>query len=457
MLLVDDDPDFITDFRILMPPDIDCQSATSVEEAHMRLQQGDFDVVFLDIDLGPGGNGLEFLTQAKQEYPYLPVIMITADQQIPTVVKAIRQGASDYVGKCPDLQKLKLAIDRAIEENRLRRRCELLESELRHRIGELIGESEAMRAIRQEMHRLAAVSCSVLITGRSGTGKELVARGIHHLSPRRDQPFIAVNCPALAAELIESELFGHEKGAFTGAAARRIGKFEQVGEGTLFLDEVTEIPPHVQAKLLRVLQEKEFERLGGGRLIPFLGRILASTNRDIDQAVASGKLREDLLYRLNVTHIHLPTLAERQEDISLLTRHFVNMKAAEMKKAVPDVSDEALRLLYSYSWPGNVRELSNCIERAIVRCDGPILGPEDFGVLLTVAAGAEPYESAKNRCLRQFQRVYINTILRKHEGHFSRAADEMGISRQGLAKMMKACGLTGSGDAEAENMDEESA
>ncbi len=441
-LLVDDDPEFIDDFRILLPEDIDCIPALTVDEADRHLDTHHIDVVFLDIDLGVGDSGLDYLKRLKHNDPYLPVIMISGDQNVPTVVTAMQLGASYYVSKSPDLNGLKIAVSRAIEESRLRQKYALLESELNNLIGDLVGESDVMRRIKDEMKRLAPVMSNVLITGQSGTGKELVARGIHRLSPQHNQPFVAVNCPALSRELIESELFGHEQGAFTGAVTRRIGKCEQVGGGTLFLDEITEIPVEIQAKLLRILQERNFERVGGNRLFPFRGRVLASTNRDIDQAVADGKLREDLLYRLNVTRIHLPPLADRRDDIPLLVNHFVRLKAMEMKKPLPRVSEEAMRVLQLCEWPGNVRELGNCIESVIVYCDGDLIDtPNLVRCVLSGYAAGVAYEDAKKQYLAKFQRNFLKTALKRNDGNLTKTADDIGVTRQGLAKMLKACGL----------------
>lgn len=440
-LLVDDDPEFIDDFKILLPSDFECAAAVTMEKAEQILIEKHVDVVFLDIDLGTKENGLDYLKKLKQENPYLPVIMITADQNVSTVVKAMQLGASDYVGKSPDLNSLKIAVRRAIEESRLRQKYALLESELNNLVGDLVGESESMCRVKGEMKRLAGVSSNVLITGQSGTGKELVARGIHRLSPNHSQPFLAVNCPALARELIESELFGHERGAFTGATVRRIGKFEQVGFGTLFLDEITEIPNEVQAKLLRVLQEREFERVGGNRLLPFRGRILASTNRDPDQAVADGKLRDDLFYRLNVTRIHLPPLAERRDDIQLLVQHFARTVAMAMKKPVPEVTPEAMRMLSTYEWPGNVRELGNCVENVVVHCDGDIVDVDDLERCLLGGPMVGTYEEAKKRFLAQFQRQFLKEALIRNNGNLTRTAKEIDVTRQGLTKMLKSCGL----------------
>jgi len=441
ILLVDDDAEFVGDFRVLLSDSMRCTVSPSAAQAFDYLKTHQPDVVFLDIDLGSGENGLEFLGRLKTEWPYLPVIMISGIGDIDTVVQAMRQGASDYIGKHPDLDKLKIAIHRVISQNLLQQKYDLLKTEMDSLVGDLVGEGEAMTAVRKNMMRVAAVSSNVLITGESGTGKELVARRIHGMSSRAANPFIAVNCAALARELVESELFGHEKGAFTNAYSQRMGKFELVGMGTLFLDEITEIPPAVQAKLLRVLQEREFERVGGNRLIPFNGRVLASTNRDIDKAVADGILRQDLLFRLNVTSIHLPPLRERREDIPALIDYFIRVKSTEMKRIIESITDNARQALMTYNWPGNVRELSNWIENAIVYATTEKLDVCDFDRL----SGARPlvmnYDEAKKQAMTRFQRQYISALLTKNNGNVSQTAIDMGVSRQGLIKMMTACGL----------------
>lgn len=441
ILLIDDDPDFINDFKILMPATMTCLTAVSADEAYERLQGKDIDVVFLDINLGAGVDGLQFLERLKQEWPYLPVIMITADTNPDTVVKAMQLGASDFVGKSPDLDKLKFAVEQSIQKNRLQLHYDLLESELSSLIGEMVGRSSAMQRIREEITRLAAVSSTVLITGESGTGKELVARAIHRLSPRAKQPFLAVNCAALSGALFESELFGYEKGAFSGADDRHIGKFELAGSGTLFLDEITEISPSLQAKLLRVLQEREFERLGSSRLIPLRARILASTNRDVEDALTQGLLRDDLLYRLRVGHVHLPPLRERRDDIPELVTHFIHMHSQQMKKKIDAIDDEALQQLCTYHWPGNVRNLSNCIENAIVHTANQRLTFSDFGRIMVDHSQPLTYEEAKKNFLVQFKRDYIAVILKKNNGNISETARQMAVSRQGLKKMMAECGL----------------
>lgn len=441
VLLVDDDPDFVADFKLLLPDGMECESVATAAEAYEYIQINDVTVVFLDIDLGPGEDGLQLLQCLKTEFSYLPIIMITADDSTNTIVRAIQLGASDYIGKSPNLDKLKISIEQATRRNDLQQRLDFVESELDSKIGNMVGNSEPIRKIKREISNLANVSTTVFITGKSGTGKELVAREIHRMSSRKNEPFIAVNCAALTHNLLESELFGHEKGAFTDAQFRRIGKFELTGDGTLFLDEVTEIRPEAQSKLLRVLQEREFERVGGNRVIKFRGRILASSNRDIEEAVKKNELREDLLYRLRVMEIKLPPLADRRDDIPLLADYFVHTLAKEMKKDVTGISDGAMKILCSYSWPGNVRDLKNSIERAIVNAAKPVLDESDFNQLFIDDCLPQTYEEAKKQVLQKFQRSFIPNVLAQCDGNITQAAEQMGLSRQGLRKIMDECDL----------------
>ena len=442
ILLVDDDPEFIADFKLLLPDGLVCDSVESSIQAGEYILTNEPDVVFLDIDLGPHDNGMDLLVRLKDEYPYLPVIMITADNNTSTIVRAMQLGASDYVGKSPNLDKLRIAIEQAARKNSLQQRVAMLESELDIKIGQLIGDSIPMRNIRNQLAQLAKAPSNVFITGASGTGKELVAREIHRLSEKHKEPFIAVNCAALSPTIIESELFGHEKGAFTSAHARRIGKFELAGKGTLFLDEITEIPFEYQAKLLRVLQEREFERVGGNRLLRFHGRILASSNRDIAKCVENKELREDLLYRLWATRIHLPPLSERRDDIPRLAEYFLKKFATEMKKNISGITEPAMNQLCSYQWPGNVRDLSNCIESAVVHSDTPILDVGDISRMPMNDCLPTNYEEAKQQVLHKFKINFITAMLKLHDGNVSRTAQEMGLSRQGLKKMMDECGLS---------------
>lgn len=442
-LIVDDDVDFVEDFKLLLPKWLSLDWAPSSEQARQMVDAVSYDLILLDICLDEEVNGLEFLKELKHEHPYLPVIMVTGVQEVATVVEALHLGASDYIGKHPEIEKLKISVDRALAENRWKQRYDLIAGELHAKIGELVGESPVMQRIKAEMARIASVNSNVLITGESGTGKELVARGIHQLSERSDRPFVAVNCAALSKDLIESELFGHEKGAFTGASSRRNGKFEVCGDGTLLLDEITEVPVQLQAKLLRVLQEREFERLGGNGLMPFEGRLLATTNRNPQSAVQQGFLREDLLYRLDVTSIHLPPLKDRKEDISLLADHFMRRISSEMKKEVEGLSPGARQMLTAFDWPGNVRQLANCIESAIVHLDGPLLEERHFAHIFPITSSSyRSYKDAEQHYLGEFRRNFIGSALRENDWNVSRTADSIGVTRQWLHKMMDALGIS---------------
>jgi DNA-binding NtrC family response regulator len=329
-------------------------------------------VVITDLSI-PRLDGFALLKQIRTRYPDVVVIVLTAPGSVESAVRAIQdEGVYHYFEKPIDMRKLRLVIERAVEYGYARRENEALRRQLQDRgaFGELVGTSEAMRQIYALIEQVAPSSASVLITGESGTGKEMVARTIHSLSPRRNAPFIAINCSAIPETLMESELFGHERGAFTGAIAKRQGCFELADSGTLLLDEIAEMPPLLQAKLLRVLEERKVRRLGGSQEIPVDVRVLAATNKDPVEAVRAGTLREDLLYRLNVITISLPPLRERKEDIPLLAQHLVTQLAAKHNRPARFLSQAAIEALQAYNWPGNVRELRNTIERAVIICSG---------------------------------------------------------------------------------------
>jgi DNA-binding NtrC family response regulator len=443
LLIIDDDQDFRRDLQLLLGGEFVCREAADAETGWTALEQQNTDVLLLDINLGDGEDGLSLLRQAKKQYPYLPVIMITADDRIATVVSAMKLGASDYVGKQPDLAALKVAVERAMRGIDVIRDRDLYRAEVDRQWGTLIGDSPPMQQVKEDIARAATVRSTVLITGESGTGKELVARTIHNGMSDRDQPFVGINCAAVPKELFDSELFGHEKGAFTGAAGRRTGRFEQARRGTLFLDEISEIPTDLQAKLLRVLQERCFYRVGGAEEILAEARVIASSNCDLQKEIRQGKFREDLFYRLGVLEIHAPSLRERQADIPDLVRFFLQKKAAEMKRPMPHIGADAITPLLAYRWPGNVRELENCIERALVRCDDDEIDESLWDIHSAEGyVGYDSYESAKKKYIERFQRDYIRTILKATGGNITHAASKMGVTRQGLAKMMKACGLT---------------
>ena len=379
ILVVDDEPNYLVVLsEILKEEDYEVFTAQSGEKGLKIAKENDLDLIITDMRM-PGMDGLELLKAVKSFNQHLPVIMVTAFGEVEKAVVAMKAGAYNYLAKPFSNDELLVNIRKAIEHYSLLRENLRLRDEARVRYGfaSMIGKNVRMQEIYNLIEKVAPTPASVLITGESGTGKELVARAMHINSPRENGPFISVNCAALPETLLESELFGHEKGAFTGAASLRKGRFELADTGTLFLDEIGDIPLPLQAKLLRVLQERSFERVGGNRSIKVDVRIITATNKDLKDAVEKGRFREDFFYRLNVVHVHLPPLRERTDDIPMLTEHFVSKFAKVLNKPNLQVSMEALRFLVSLPWEGNVRELENIIERAAILCSGDMIRPED--------------------------------------------------------------------------------
>lgn len=437
ILIIDDNGIFVDNLSFLLQNDFDCSGVYTAEDGISILSENHFDVILLDIKLGSGLDGIEFLEKIHKQQIFIPTIMITGDKSIDMVVKAMKAGAYDYVGKDPDLSELKIIINRALNEFGLRRENELLREEIQQLKGQFVGESPAIRSIRQQIQKLAPLDSTVLISGDSGTGKEVVARNIHQLSKRKNKPFITLNCAAIPKELFESEFFGHEKGAFTGAYKARKGKFELANHGTIFLDEIGELEISVQAKLLRVLEEKKIELVGGSGQIEVGVRIIAASNKDLKKAVENGKFREDLFYRLNIVQIFLPPLRERKEDIPLLVHEFIDKKSKELKKNVKGITEQAMNSLIAYDWPGNVRELQNVIEKAIIYTDGDLIQAHTFdGSILPFSSELPDYASAKQTVLQKFQKQYISAMLKLTNGNKTKAAERMGLTRQGLQKMM---------------------
>jgi DNA-binding NtrC family response regulator len=352
--------------------------AASGREAIERMERQVFDLVVTDLKM-PGGDGMDVLKRARHVNEDTPVIIMTAFGTVEGAVEAIKQGAYDYIQKPFSIDELEVKIHRALEHRRLVQKVNYL----RGGPGAegIVGESGSMKEIFTTIEKVAGSNATVLIIGETGTGKELIAEAIHHSSPRRDNNFVKMNCASLTDTLLESELFGHEKGAFTGAERQRIGRFELANEGTLFLDEVGNMSPSTQAKVLRAIQEQEFERVGGSRTIRVDVRIVAATNVDLPAAIAEGKFREDLFYRLNVVSLPVPPLRDRREDIVPLARHFVLKFGRELKRPVKDFTQGALEMLLRHDWPGNVRELENTIERAVLMTESPAIGEADLSIL----------------------------------------------------------------------------
>jgi len=379
ILVVDDEPNYLVVLSELLKEEgFEVFTAQSGEEGLKIAKENDLDLIITDMRM-PGMDGLELLKTVKSFNQELPVIMVTAFGEVEKAVVAMKAGAYNYLAKPFSNDELLVNIRKAIEHYSLLRENLRLRDEARIRYGfaSIVGKNVRMQGIYNLIEKVAPTPASVLITGESGTGKELVARAIHINSPRENNPFISVNCAALPETLLESELFGHEKGAFTGAVSLRKGRFELADSGTLFLDEIGDIPLPLQAKLLRVLQERSFERVGGNRSINVDVRIITATNKDLKDEVENSRFREDFFYRLNVVHIHLPPLRERSDDIPMLTEHFVSKFAKVLNKPNLQISMEALRFLVSLPWEGNVRELENTIERAAILCSDGMIEPEN--------------------------------------------------------------------------------
>ncbi|GAH39348.1 unnamed protein product, partial [marine sediment metagenome] len=421
-------------------------TTNSGQEALKIIRSSDVDLVLTDMKM-PGMDGIELLEEIKSKDPDLPVIMMTAHGTVEKAVEAMQKGAYNYILKPFDNERMILyvkkanAMYRVIKENRRLRE----DIESRYCFGNIIGRSKAMRDIFEMIQKVAPSSATVLIEGDSGTGKELVAKSIHYNSPRRDKPFVAVNCSALVENLLESELFGHERGAFTGAIAMKKGRFELADEGTLFLDEVGELPSNLQVKLLRVLQEKMIERVGAVKPISVDIRLIAATNKILKEEVHEGRFREDLFFRLNVIHIGLPLLKQRQEDIFLLMDHFIEKYAHERNSAVPvvGISQEAGRLFFEYNWPGNVRELENVIERAMILCPGNTIElsdlPKGFKENVDDTQFFEniQYDAKLDETLALIERKMIERALKLTDNVQSNAAELLGIGKSGLNKKIK--------------------
>jgi DNA-binding NtrC family response regulator len=425
-------------------------------EAVLQLRQSRPAVVLTDLKL-PAGDGFGVLRAAKELDPELQVIVMTAFGSIQDAVTAMREGAMDFLAKPVDPDHLLLMVERAIAQRRMLTEYFLLKEELAERRGapRIIGEHSSLRLVLQHLHRAAATDATVLLEGESGTGKELFARALHALSPRADGPFVAINCAAIPDNLLETELFGHEKGAFTGAVARKPGRFELAHRGTLFLDEIGDLPLGLQAKILRALEEKSFERVGGTQSLHVDARVVAATNRNLKQRVAERQFREDLFFRLSVFPIQIPPLRERADDAVILARHFVDRFCRDMNKPALTLAPSALDDLRTYAWPGNVRELQNCIERAVILSEGDAIHSRHLNLSFRTAAAppaaASPWEQidltgnmgdALRRVIAEVERRKIEQAMKDALGNKQRAADLLLISYKAMLQKLKEYGLS---------------
>ncbi|MFA6506076.1 MAG: sigma-54 dependent transcriptional regulator [Treponemataceae bacterium] len=433
----------------LKTENIDALGAQSGEAARELLETERVDAVVVDLRM-PGMSGLDFLSWLRDGGPAVPAIMISAHGDVADAVEAMKRGAADYLTKPFSPDELVVRLRKAIGDSRMAaaagaaKRATGGES-IRGDAGEAwIGSGAAMVELRRLAERVAPTNSTVLVTGESGTGKEVVARLLHRMSKRSDGPFIPINLGGIPENLLESELFGYERGAFTGAESRKIGLFELAAGGTLFLDEVGDMPLQLQVKMLRVLQEKRTMRLGGTRGLPIDARIVAATNRDLEESVRKGTFREDLFYRLNVIRLRLPPLRERPEDIPALASRFASRFASEMGKSTRGLDPEALKLLASYPFPGNVRELENAVERAVILCDGEYLCARDFSFAgaemnpLALAAGRSGFHATEDGplLLRDLEKQAIEAALARHDGHREKTSAELGITRRTLLNKM---------------------
>jgi two-component system response regulator HydG len=452
LLVVDDDNGHRLMLEALLSRwNFGVSSAVNGREAVDRIRETPFDAVLMDIRM-PDMDGIAALKAIKAHNPAVPVVLMTAYSAVESAVEALKSGAYDYLIKPLDFDVLRLTLDRTLEHSRLKSENHAL----RQQAGEnhsLIGSSPAMRRMLDMLETVAPSEATVLITGKSGTGKELVARAVHRLSPRRSGPWVAVNCAALTESLLESELFGHEKGAFTGADKRRDGRFLQADGGTLFLDEIGEISPLMQVKLLRALQQREIQRVGGDETLAVDARIVAATNRELPEAVKSGQFREDLYYRLNVVSITVPSLQERREDIPLLVQHFMNVHSLRNRKEVKGITPLAMDMLLRYGWPGNVRELENAMERAVILLCAGFISERELPPAIVDAYRTDHPESAApgdaavppgfpampaSGSLEDMERALILQTLRESGDNKSEAARRLGISRKTLHTKLRA-------------------
>jgi len=462
LLIVDDERGSREALRQIFSLEYTVFATATADEAQTVLAREEVDLVLLDVVM-PGRSGLDLLRQIHVDQPDLPVIMVSASISIPPIVEAIRQGAVDFVSKPFDVENILHLVRRALETKRLHRQVAVLKTELSTAFPtqQIIGRSPAFSAAISQLRQASKTDATVLIQGESGTGKELAARLLHAQSPRRDEPFVAVHCAALPENLLESELFGHEKGAFTNANRQKPGRFELAGSGTLFFDEIGEMSTATQVKLLRVLQEREFMRVGGTRLIRTNARIVAATARDLHKETAEGRFREDLYYRLNVVQVRLPPLRKRRDDIPLLLTHFLKRLGPDLHAVTREFETEAMCRLCSYAWPGNVRELRNVVERVLVlhssepvvsismlpeefhaepACDTPVAVETTLPAVSTAVAPPKQDQTIES-AVRAYERQLIVDALHQAGGVQTHAAKNLGTTRRILRYKMEKLGL----------------
>lgn len=452
-ILVVDDEDIVIKscMRILDGDDYQIDVAHDGREALRKVEENPYDVMILDIMM-PNLGGLEVLRRVKEAYPDVDVIMITGLSQIDTAVQAMKLGAFDYISKPFEPDEFKLVVQRALERRRLLRENLNLKSEVsaKYRFENIIGSSPQMQAVYRLVAQCAPTNSTVLLTGESGTGKEVIARAIHYNSLRKDKPFVPVDCNSLSENLLESELFGHVKGAFTGAVTNKKGMFEVAGSGTLFLDEIGNFSMGIQGKMLRVLQEREYRAVGDTRTLTANFRLITATNKDLKAMGAAGSFRDDLFYRINIFPIHVPALRERKEDIPALAYHFLKVFNAELGKKVTDISEGAVSTLVNYGWPGNVRELENVMQRAVILTSDSIIrqahlvniidASQAHAGLAVPRTGDElkrVKKAARERSVEEIEKQFVLEALKRNDWNVTKSAEETGMQRPNFQALMK--------------------
>jgi DNA-binding NtrC family response regulator len=454
ILIVDDDKEFREDLSTVLDDEFESIETDNGDEALKLLQEHSPNAILLDLVLGTEKSGLDILDDILKRVKHLPVIMLTEHASIDTAVDAMRKGAYSYISKNTGTDELKVLIKKGILEKRLHDQAKALREEINQDYYHIVGESPPIKALQEKIKLFASNLQTVLIQGESGTGKELVARQIHLKSDRKNRPFVAVNCAAIPKDLLESELFGHEAGAFTGATKRKLGKLEVAGDGIIFFDEIGELDQTAQSKLLRFLEEKEFERVGGTKTISSNVKVIAATNRNLLDRIQSGHFREDLFYRLEMLSIHVPSLKERISDIPLLVEHFLLKTCYEIKSKPKYFNEKSIDICNSYPWPGNVRELRNAVSSSAIISTGIEIFPKHLPPRLSgsqilteetqkIASSWEEMNEmrieAEEKAARDIERPFLKKLLEKFDGNVAQAAKEVGINRSNLYRMMKRC------------------
>jgi|LQYC01.1.fsa_nt_gi Response regulator containing CheY-like receiver, AAA-type ATPase, and DNA-binding domains len=449
ILVVDDDPGHQATLKTIIESwGYQVEGVDDGTKAVKRVKESPYDLILMDVRMAVM-SGIEALKAIKHYNPAIPILIMTAYSSVESAVEALKAGAYDYLTKPLDFDALKITMERALEHASLKAENKTLKEKLRSNFSlkNIVGKSRPMQALIDLVAMIAPSEATILILGESGTGKELIAQAIHFNSQRREGPLVIVNCAALTESLLESELFGHEKGAFTGAEKRREGRFMQANKGTIFLDEVSEMSSAMQAKLLRVIQEREIQRVGGDEMLTVDVRILAATNRDLKVDVSAGKFREDLFYRLNVVTLRLPPLRDRQEDLPLLAQHFLNKYAEKNRKRIKGFTPQAMDRLLKYPWPGNVRELENAVERAVILLSGDYIGEKELPLTIT------QYDSLENQpmsflsskmepqSLEEMEKQAILAALQATGGNKSETARKLGVTRRTLYKKLQKLGV----------------